>query len=379
VSRGLAVLSPWIAGFVLACPAASAASAASAPPEADPPPLTATGATPSFRALPEGHVALVPSKPAPSHIGAGERLSGFVLAPAPREQVKMLRMNQMGVAYLFASSARAKAFSEGKGDEDDAASVTCFADGENASAPSEEEDDANESRAGAPKKPGPDGESREPLPMEWPLQGSSMLSMQFALASPGPRTHAVHAERLVTDGKGQASLEMTDAWVDAQTRGVRLIGHSRLPLRRVFVGPNGVEVYAARDGGAVQVVLRAAKSPPDPELKGINVALPGGQVAGSDCGHVRFALRVARGHAQMAILQSIALLPPLEGDEPVIADGADESPEAKAAFSLQAMRRRPYQLSISASQFAADPDPVLSISVGWIGRERPGTFAGREG
>jgi hypothetical protein len=355
VSRSFAgVLCPWIAALGLASSTAFAA---------DEPPLTATGATPGFRSLPEGHVAPVPSAAAPAHIAAGERVSGFVFASTPAEQAKMLRMNQVGMSYLFASATRAKAFSAGRGDEDADASATCFVDGESALSPAEqdEEDDADMPNARS-----------SPPPKEWPAQGSSMLSMQFPLRSPGTRTHAVHAEKLVVGADGQASLEMTDAWADAETHGVRLMARSRLALRRIFIGPNGVEVYAAREGAVVQVVVRAPTSPADPELRSLIVALPGGQSGATDCGHLRFVLRSGRGQGQMAVMQSIALLPPLDGDEPVIPAEAKDSAETKASLLLQAMRRRPYQLSVSASQSGADPDPVLTVSLGWVGRERPG-------
>jgi hypothetical protein len=362
MSRSLAgALAPWIAAMTLASPSASAA---------DLPSVTPAGETPAYRSLPEGRVAPVPNETAPVDVSARERVSGFVFASAPPRQAKMLRNNQVGISYLFASAARAKAFSAGEGAEDDEASATCFVDGQDAVEAADEDGDDNanprSTQASSPHKP-------------WPAQGSSMLSWQFPIGSPGSRTHAVHAERLVTDGKGQASIQMTDAWADAQTHGVRLIARSIFPLRRIFVGPNGVEVYAGRDGTAVQVVVRAPTSPADPQLRSLNVALPGGQNAGSDCGHLRFALQTARGQAQMASLQSVALLPPLDGDEPVIPPDADDSPETQAAMLLQAMRRRPYQLSISASQSGADPDPVLSVSVGWLGRERASDFTGREG
>src|SRR5258708_33309837 len=69
--------------------------------------------------------------------------------------------------------------------------------------------------------------------------------------------HVVHRERFIRGGQGGASLEVADAWVDGRTGGVRLIGRSTLPLARMFVGPNGVEVYGARSGDTLEVVLRA--------------------------------------------------------------------------------------------------------------------------
>jgi hypothetical protein len=181
---------------------------------------------------------------------------------------------------------------------------------------------------------------------------------------------AVHSESFVSDGEGRGSLRIVDAWVDPRTQGVRLIGRSTLPLARVFAGPNGLELYAARDGAAVQVVVRAGgRGGPrdgerDPSLLNLAAILPDGNVATSDCGHVRFALKASPGDAQMATLQSFALLRPLGAEAPI-------SPSTEQGTKpAEEIRRRPFQLSVSASQSTVDPRPVLSLAVAWVGREQ---------
>jgi hypothetical protein len=151
---------------------------------------------------------------------------------------------------------------------------------------------------------------------------------------------------------------------------VRLIGRSTLHLARIFAGPNGLELYAARDGSAVQVVVRAGGregsggAGPDPSLLNLAAVLPDGNLATSDCGHVRFALRATPGDAQMATLQSFALLHPVRAD-------ALASPSAgRGAKPAQEISRRPFQLSVSASQSTVDPRPVLSVAIAWAGREQ---------
>ena len=72
----------------------------------------------------------------------------------------------------------------------------------------------------------------------------------------------------------------------------------------------------------------------------------------------------------MASIQSIAFLPPLDGDEPK--GEAGESPEAGAWRRIQAMRQRAFQLGVSASASTGDKNPIVSISLAWIGRERRG-------
>jgi hypothetical protein len=191
--------------------------------------------------------------------------------------------------------------------------------------------------------------------------------------------HAVHSERFVAGTEGHASLEIADAWFDVRTRGVRLVGRSTLPLLRVFVGPNGLEVYAARDGEAVQVVLHTADKPADdaalaeqlrPRLRNLFVTLPDRNSGNADCGHLRLTLRAPAGIGQMATLQSAAFLPPVDGDSGEVPD--DESDQARGSRLFQAMRQRAYQLSVSATSSSTDKSPVLSIALGWIGRERTG-------
>jgi hypothetical protein len=153
----------------------------------------------------------------------------------------------------------------------------------------------------------------------------------------------------------------------------------RRPLLRVFVGPNGLDVYAARDGEAVQVVLHAPDHPSDDaalaevlraRLRNMFVTLPDRNSGNADCGHLRMTLRAPAGIGQMATLQSAAFLPPLDGDSGEVPD--DESDQARGSRLFQAMRQRAYQLTVSATSSSADKTPVLSIALGWIGRERAG-------
>jgi hypothetical protein len=212
-----------------------------------------------------------------------------------------------------------------------------------------------------------------------PPPGVKRHSKRRATSSHGGDVRTVHAERFVAGEGGRASLALADAWVDIRTRGVKLIDRSTLPLSRVFVGPNGLEVYAARDGATLQVVLHAPDRPVDDaalaaqlraQLRSMSAVLPERSAGSSDCGHLRLTLRASAGAGQMATLQSIAFLPPLDGDTPPAPEG--ESDDARASRELQAMRQRPFQLSVSATSTTTDASPVVSIALGWTGRERTG-------
>lgn len=345
---------------------------------AEPPPAAKTGAMPSFATLPEGNVADLPSVTPPAHVPAKEKVVGFVASTMLAEQAMQMRLSRQNLAftYLFPDEEQAKAFAQSQGNREGKTDA-CLIEGGNAETLKSIQANQDERH-------------------EWPSSYSSMLSFQFdtnphssgltlirskrrARSSPGGDVHAVHSERFVAGTEGHASLEIADAWFDVRTRGVRLVGRSTLPLLRVFVGPNGLEVYAARDGEAVQVVLHTADKPADdaalaeqlrPRLRNLFVTLPDRNSGNADCGHLRLTLRAPAGIGQMATLQSAAFLPPVDGDSGEVPD--DESDQARGSRLFQAMRQRAYQLSVSATSSSTDKSPVLSIALGWIGRERTG-------
>jgi hypothetical protein len=352
------------AGAALVFLAASVAPAAGA----ETPPAPETGATPSFALLPEGHVPPLPEVAVPMRLAAGEKSAGFAGAPG-----------QGTVINLFPGEEQARAFAASPGKKDETLDA-CLADGGNADTLARGSND-------------PDAE-REPR--DWPSNFGSMISFQLedkgrnavvrskrhkrhAASAAGGEVHAVRAERFVSGQDGHASLEIADAWFDVRTRGVRVIDRATLPLARLFTGPNGLEVYAARDGDAVQLVLHAPDHPSDDaavadalrsRLRNLSFTLPDRNGASSDCGHARITLRAPAGGGQMATLQSQAFLPVLAGAAGEAPEG--ETEEARGARLVAAMRQRPFRLSVSTTATSADKTPVLSVALGWSGREQPG-------
>jgi len=329
-------------------------------------PGVATAAHPAFASLPEGHFPEVPVQPRPASVPASSHVPGFFVVPPREDQGKRFREMGRGEAILVGSAERARAFAEGRPEPDDGKGM-CFTEGPSPQRVDEDEDD------GLP-----------PPPLDWPARAESLVALQFQSGG-GPDASAVHAirgEHLVLDAQsdGQtASLEVTEAWVDARTRGARVLQRATLRFERVYAGPNHADVYAAREGETIHVVMRSPTSPIDEKTaivqfeagsRSFAVAMPGGAVEASDCGHMHLVLRAAPGTAQMATLQSIAFLPPLEGDEAVVEAQDQAFPERIAALKLFALRRRPYQVSVSASATSADPHPVVTIAAEWLGRER---------
>ncbi|HEY6461665.1 MAG TPA: hypothetical protein VIY73_15965 [Polyangiaceae bacterium] len=354
-----------LAGLVVAAASAVPFGAKADGAKADLPLLPKTGASLSTATLPEGHVAPEPTAVPPKHIPAGERAEGMKTSTMTREQLESLRRGGNDVRFTYVSELGAK---------DDDQSETCLVDG----------GDAQSLRPSG-------GENADEEPKEWPSGFAQKISLTFAAGGSGSMptgkhrrgrhgggdedVHAVHAERFVPGAGGHASLAIVDAWVDARSRGVRAYARSTLPLARVFVGPNGFEVYAARDGERIQVVYRAPVKPDDDpalaalvrsRLRSLSATGPDQSGASSDCGHLRVVLHARPGGGEMTTLAANAFLQPL-GDAPPAPD--DETPEQRANRLLGVMRQRPFQLSVSATSLGADPHPLLSVALGWTGRE----------
>jgi hypothetical protein len=333
---------------------------------------------PDFASLPSGHVSDVPSaKDRPARIGAAEKVPGFYTMSVPKVQAGY------HYAYLVGDAQELEALQalqkrKGGPKPRPSPSTTCFVDGER-------------SRAMREKEAGP-----------WEAGGAERLTLH--VSNDGQRSrkkdpldthgvYAIHAERFVAGDGGKASLEMTDAWVDALTLGARLVGRSTLPLVHVASGPSGIEIYAARDKDRVEVVVTPAK-PPLPQGEalarastmfangGLSATLSDNRGFSSSCGHMRVSLHLERGAADMAVVQATALLPPL--DKEAASDGEGEQaagvkqaialPEEmrklkEEAKAFQALRRRPVSISVSASELSVDPQPVLSVAMGWSGKE----------
>jgi hypothetical protein len=179
------------------------------------------------------------------------------------------------------------------------------------------------------------------------------------------RVAAVHLEKLVRDDDGGASLDYRDVWVDPVTMGSRAITSGVLHLARVATGPTGLVVYAARDKDVVHFVVEPGASPSDePTLRNVvrNVSAQLPQpfnFGSSDCGFLRATLPATADSAEMATVTTTAItgitIPPPR------TDGSNERPRTA--------RRRTLLVHASATQSSVDPEPVLSIAMGWSGRE----------
>lgn len=319
---------------------------------------TAEAAPPTWSSLPQGAVQAPPTA-APAAIGPGERVPG-VWVVVPRNTGR----NRFA---MLATSAEAATKLRTEGDFSASSDATCF----------------------ATKERSFDEEGEEPA-WERSLNGTARMWPKTA-DNPRGGVTAVHSERLVR-GETGASLEIADFYVDPATLGARLIRTSSLPLARVASAHGGVEVFAARsEAGGRKVVHWIVARPKPPEgvpINGSLVAFRAGSVEQSnECGHLRVTTGADLGASESATVQVHALLP--SRNQKPAAPKAEATPEGdKRAKGVGRFfrrgkfpggpiddgnegRARELEVHLSASSTTRDKEPLLGVSFGWSGREKP--------
>ncbi len=332
----------------------------------------AAAAAPVFSSLPVGQISRTPSLSGqPEQVPAGEKVTGFHPALPPAGQMAHAIE---GTRYItvFSTEEAARQHSQGGLSRAMAAAVGKI--------------------PGVDKEPPPlscfvaaDQYHLKADPQPWPTHVQEQLGIHGAVrGSPaakqfqGATVRALHQERLERDGPDRATLHMTDVWLDPTTLGVRLVGKTKLTLAQVAAGPAGVKVFAARndDGEALHFVVQVPR--PDGQGSGYwgrhLMASVGNQSTSSDCGHVRLELPTMVGVGERARVQvEIALSSP----EPVHGPAAGGAAAAGTATASpmapgggKEIRLRTLLVHLGVSQTATDSEPVVTVSFGWLGRQR---------
>lgn len=289
--------------------------------------------------LPSAKLLLPTKAKVPATISAGEKSAGFVIA---------MRKGSNGYFAIVGSAKAAKEENTGAIDGAAAPREACFA-----------EDSAVFRGFGG---------ERDESPWRSNLQERMHMSPSQRGGQRAP-VSAVHSERIAEEN-GRVSLEVVDAWVDPNTRGVRLIGRATLPLELVATVLGGTKLYAARDGQSVHVIL---VRPNDRKRGGHDpiFATADNTAFNSSCDHIGVTVKAEKGSAQTATVISSVELPSVATTEPVEpkpdADGATPSRPA-----LREVRVRPVHVQASVMWASRDKEPVLTISAGWDSRERTG-------
>jgi hypothetical protein len=298
----------------------------------------AAGQTPpSYGALPQAAETSPPLDHPPSRVAPNEKVDGIVVAYPPKQ---MLRNGKPTYVMVAVNEALANPFA-GKQAEPDG---TCFSQ---------------------TMKMGKD------VAPEWMPSGESRLTLMIPTAeNHEPAVLPLRSEKLVTQG-GKPSLQVTYAWVDPASRGVRLIGRQNVPLAPIATGPSGVTVFSARDTKWVDVVVKssdveAASMRPGFGLTRSMMGMgPDGRAVSASCGHTRVRLHVEPQAAEIATFVGDVDLAPVQ-EQAVQAAGR--------TVGSTDFRQRSLRISVSSTWLSRDKEPVLSVSFGWAGAEKSQTL-----
>lgn len=361
---------------------------------------------PKYDAVPTGQLTSLPKGAPPASIAPSEKVPGLFVTSHKHSKETPLESRYI---TIVGDQKAAESISTGESfDPDDAGdrTSTCFTESHrNMRKP------LTKKGMPMPSEEDNDPDSLDPEANEW--QTSQMWQVNLwpkGRNNPQGGVTAVHSERVVTTD-GKVTLESVDAWVDAQTRGARLIAKASLPLTLVGTALGGVKVYAARldrEGRKVVefVVLRPKANASARGSSMVGMRQDGQSMHGSGCGHLRMPLVVdAKGDSGVVMVPvELPDLPKTDDAPSAPAEKAKEAAPATAAAAAPApplpkgslrkrigklgrpspppsieqpdnppvereLRTRDMQVHLAMSQTTADPQPVLAVSFGWAGRE----------
>ncbi len=180
----------------------------------------------------------------------------------------------------------------------------------------------------------------------------------------------VRSERIVSETADKLSYEVTLAWVDAETQGVRLASKQTLDMSLVRELPGKVRVWGAASDDQMTFVVRRARHEKERFFFGpLMVTVNGVQtMSSSDACPVVFSLKAQKGVAASAIVHLETLLDVQEANN----DSSFPIPQMVSAgpAGMREAKVRAMRIGISSTWMSSDPEPVLSVSSGWAGRER---------
>jgi hypothetical protein len=296
-----------------------------------------------FSKLPESDVALRLSANAPARIDTSEHATGFILS-ASRSRDLFLS----GTKLIVDRGIDAESLPQN----------VCFANGRV---------DRN-------------AELTTEFPVPEDLEVFASLPTMFGSGQPS-QIIAARMQKLTRSG-ADATLDLRDAWIDPSTRGARLIRKKSLAFQRVRAFVGGVDVYASRDHGSVHfIVAQPEVSPPVTGAPGASNApgAPGlnrnrrpivsereeGSASAQFCDHLRVTLVAERGEGSKVTVR----VPVVLGRERLKLPPPEKEGEPLASPMIEE-RFRELGIHLSTSWFSKDVEPVISVTAGWLSRER---------
>lgn len=194
---------------------------------------------------------------------------------------------------------------------------------------------------------------------------------------PNAGVFGIRAEKLV-EGPDGTKLEITDAWFDARTRGMRQINKSTLALKPHSTLPGGTRILVGRDehGGKklVQFVVAEAKDTPayllaERRTRITRVSNDTTQQALNMCSHHRVAIP-AGGAGESVVFDLKIILPELaSGEKSEAVSELRPLNDWEKKAGARDVRVREVRISFGVSQTSKDKDPVLSVATEWAGGE----------
>jgi hypothetical protein len=335
-------------GALLAAGIVSAAVLSVEGASATPPPV-------ALSALPTGHMPEPPTKEKlPTSIAPGEKVPGFYATKRARRAFPHGKLPPGYPIPVMITTSKEETESPTADPRSATSSDVCMNDGFNVrtvSRPDEAEQSVWTAR----------------------LLPTVMVHTRGRASDKRLETEVIHAERLVRNGE-QVALEVTDLAFDPNTLGMRLIDRATLPLGLVAHGPFGSDIYAVRDGTLVHFVASpptvGAPFPAPPVWQEVAIAEPDGSVVNAEgCQHTRITLSAQVVGAQTAMLQG-AITFPRPADPPK----EETDDQEKPSDTPEQGRARTLRSYLTVSRSSADPEPVVSVSFGWFGKERKATI-----
>lgn len=348
-----------------------------APAPSGPKPVTPP---PPFSALPSATNTTPPTAKAPARIPKTEKVDGFFVGAPPKEQ---LHEGKITNVIVFAKEEQAKDYNAGKwwvgspGTEEN----VCF------SQPSRfRRDDSPPTEWGSELEP--TAHIHAPYkPFATPRKGEK--PKPFKMEYGEMEVTAMHQEKIIVGEDKKARLEVTDAWVDPVTHGVRLIGRATMPLERIGSAWHGVKLYAARGDKVVHVVARRDRpkeltndQPTKQAEFRVQNALrqqmvvhnAAGEQDSTQCSFAHVTLKAQLGAAETALFETNTVFvdppEPKSDKEKVDEDVMGFGSFGRMQENGPGIRVRPFRATVSSTWSSRDTSPVISVSFGWAGRER---------
>jgi hypothetical protein len=183
----------------------------------------------------------------------------------------------------------------------------------------------------------------------------------------------VRSERIVKETGDKLTYDVTIAYVDAETMGVRQVSKQSVEFSLVRELPGKVKVYGAKSDDQLTFLVRRQRHDKERFFFGPLMVTVNGQhsASSSDGCPVMFSLKATKGVAANAVVQLEAMLEVQD----IAPDAADSGITGRLGImpvgdGQREARMRPMRIGVSSTWMSQDAAPVLSVSHGWAGRER---------